>query len=72
MKGWIKDGPPGWPIQWAITLSVLSFLWLAGLGVKRFFDLVTAAQGALVAIIPAAMAPWLAYKAYNKSSETKQ
>jgi len=67
----IKDGLPGWIPQSVVTLSVLVVIFLAGMDVARFFELMQEAGVAIVGLIPVSLSPWLAYKYGIRREEMK-
>jgi len=60
---WRENSPPGWMAQWNVTHSVLVVLYLAGLDVASFKELFIESSGAIAALVPLILTPWLAFKA---------
>jgi len=67
----VEKGLPGWLPNFAITAAVLNVIILAGLGVAKFAELLDTTAGAIVALIPVSMAPWLTYKVATKYVDKK-
>lgn len=61
MTKWEK-GPPGWILATLVSVNVLAVVWLAGLGVGSFLELLSIAGADLLKWSATVVGLWLTYK----------